>query len=247
MLRARDLLSDLEKVALHPALKEEWRVVFDLNVGVVEALKLKQPVLVALFIARRLGEATASEKAGAIRTAHAQLKELKAMGKGRVRGTRQMDYLPPGHGLVWGAPPGPAHTPTTPATVSEGGGVPMASVTSAAHTWEGRTVAGEGTSAAAWGTTAPRTGGSTENAGGGVAAESAGAAAAEALRSSGSVPSRVRLPLTTLIRCAHWTNALSAASRATSASSAQIDDAQQRPVVRGWGANCTIVGSEIRT
>ena len=52
----------------------------DLNVGVVEALKLKQPVLVTLFIARRLGEATASEKAGAIRTAHAQLKELKAMG-----------------------------------------------------------------------------------------------------------------------------------------------------------------------
>ena len=37
-------------------------------------------VLVALFIARRLGEATASEKAGVIRTAHAQLKKLKAMG-----------------------------------------------------------------------------------------------------------------------------------------------------------------------
>ena len=80
VLRARDLLIDLEKVALHPALKEEWRVVSDLNVGVVEALKLKQPVLVALPIARRLGEATASEKAGAIRTAHAQLKALKAMG-----------------------------------------------------------------------------------------------------------------------------------------------------------------------
>ena len=43
-------------------------------------LKLKQPVLIALFIARRLGEATASEKAEAIRTAHVQLKELKAMG-----------------------------------------------------------------------------------------------------------------------------------------------------------------------
>ena len=71
VLRARDLLIDLEKVALHPALKEEWKVVSDLNVGIVEALKLKQPVLVALFIARRLGEATISEKAGAIRTAHA--------------------------------------------------------------------------------------------------------------------------------------------------------------------------------
>ena len=80
VLMARDLLIDLEKVALHPALKEEWRVISDLNVGIVEALKLKQPNLVALFIARRLGEATASEKAGAIRTAHAELKELKAMG-----------------------------------------------------------------------------------------------------------------------------------------------------------------------
>ena len=59
VLRAQDLLIDLEKVALHPALKEEWRVVFDLNVGVVETLKLKQPVPVALFIARRLEEATA--------------------------------------------------------------------------------------------------------------------------------------------------------------------------------------------
>ena len=93
---ARDLLIDLEKVALHPALKEEWRVVSDLNVGVVKALKLKQPVLVRLFIARRLGEATASEKAGAIRTAHAQLKDLKAMGGKRgVRGTRQLGYPPP--------------------------------------------------------------------------------------------------------------------------------------------------------
>ena len=80
VLRARDLLIDLEKGALHPALKEEWRVISDRNVGIVEALKLRQPNLVALFIARRLGEATASEKAGAIRTAHAQLKELKAMG-----------------------------------------------------------------------------------------------------------------------------------------------------------------------
>ena len=62
VLRTRDLVIDLEKVALHPALKEEWRVVSDLNVGIVEALKLKQPVLVALFIARRLGEATAPEQ-----------------------------------------------------------------------------------------------------------------------------------------------------------------------------------------
>ena len=38
---ARDLLIVLEKAALHPALKEEWRVISDLNVGVVEALKLK--------------------------------------------------------------------------------------------------------------------------------------------------------------------------------------------------------------
>ena len=67
VLRARDLLIDLEKAALHSALKEEWKVVTDLNVGIVEALKLKQPVPVALFIARRLGEATASEKVGAIR------------------------------------------------------------------------------------------------------------------------------------------------------------------------------------
>ena len=62
VLRARDLLIDLEKGALHPALKEEWRVISDLNVGIVEALKLKQPNLVALFIARRLGEATASDR-----------------------------------------------------------------------------------------------------------------------------------------------------------------------------------------
>ena len=80
VLRARDLRFDLEEVALHPALNEEWKVVFDLNVGIEEALKLKQPILIALFIVRRLGEATASEKAGAIRTAHAQLKELEATG-----------------------------------------------------------------------------------------------------------------------------------------------------------------------
>ena len=80
VLRARDLLIDLENVALHPAQKEEWRVISDLDVRIVEVLKLKLPVLVALFIARRLGEATASEKAGVIRSAHAQLKELKAIG-----------------------------------------------------------------------------------------------------------------------------------------------------------------------
>ena len=112
VLRARDLLIDLEKVALHPALKEEWRVISDLNVGIVEALKLKQPNLVALFIARRLGEATASEKAGAIRTAHAELKELKAMGgKGGFAELANWVIPPPGHGSLWGATPGPAHNP----------------------------------------------------------------------------------------------------------------------------------------
>ena len=112
VIRARDLLIDLKKVALHPALKEEWRVVSDLNIRIVEALKLKQPVLVALFIARRLGEATSSEKAGAIRTAHAQLKELKAMkGKGGFAELANWVIPPPGHGSVWVAPPGPAHTP----------------------------------------------------------------------------------------------------------------------------------------
>ena len=112
VLRARDLLIDLEKVTLHPALKEEWRVVSDLNVGVVEALKLEQPVLVALFIARRLGEATASERAEAIRTAHAQLKELKAMGgKGGFAELANWVIPPPGQGSVWGAPPGLPHTP----------------------------------------------------------------------------------------------------------------------------------------
>ena len=112
VLRARDLLIGLEKVTLHPALKEEWNVVFDLNVGIVEALKLKQPVLVTLFIARHLGEATASEKAGAIRTVHPQLKELKAMGgKGGFAKLTNWVNPPPGHGSVWGAPPGPTHTP----------------------------------------------------------------------------------------------------------------------------------------
>ena len=80
VLRARDLLIDLEKVALHSALNETWKIAFDLNVRIVETLKPNQPVLVALFIARRLGEATSSETARAIRMAHAQLKELKALG-----------------------------------------------------------------------------------------------------------------------------------------------------------------------
>ena len=204
VLRARDLLIDLEKVALHPALKEEWRVVSDLNVGIVEALKLKQPVLVALFIARRLGEATASEKAGAIRAAHTQLKELKAMGgKGGFAELSNWVIPPPGHGSVWGAPPGPAQNPYhASGGFGGGGGSPMAPVLSAAFTWEELTVAGEGTPSAAWGTTGPRTGGSTEDTGGEVAEEVAGAAAAEAPRSAGSVPSRVRPPRTTPIRCA---------------------------------------------
>ena len=204
VFRARDLLIDLEKAALHPALKEKWRVVSDLNVGVVEALKLKQPVLVALFIARRLGEATASEKAGSIRTAHAQLEEFKAMGgKGGFAELANWVIPPPRPRFGLGSTTRASTPLTTPASVSEGGGVPMASVTSAALTWEGLTVAGEGTLATAWGTTAPRTGGSTEDARGGVAAEAAGAAAAEVPRSAGSVPSRVRLPLTTPIRCVH--------------------------------------------
>ena len=114
VLPARDLLIDLEKVALHPALNKELKVVSDLNVGIVEALKLKQPVLVALFVARRQGEATASEKVGAIHTAHAQLKELKAIG-GKSGFAELVNWanLPPDHGSIWGAPapPGPAHSP----------------------------------------------------------------------------------------------------------------------------------------
>ena len=71
-----------DRCLFYPALKEKWKVVFDLNVGIVEALKLNQRVLVALFIARRLREAATSEKAGAIRMVHAQFMELKAMGAG---------------------------------------------------------------------------------------------------------------------------------------------------------------------
>ena len=101
VLRARDLVIDLEKAALHPALNEEWKVVSDLNVGIVEVLKLKQPILVALFIARLLGEATASEKTGAIRTTYAQLKELKAMrGKDGFAEVANWLIPPPDHGSV---------------------------------------------------------------------------------------------------------------------------------------------------
>ena len=97
VLQARDLLIDLEKGALHPALNEEWKIVSDFNVGIVEVLKLKKPVLVTVFIAQRLGEATASEKTGAIRTAHAQLKELKAMrGNGGFAELANWVIPPPG-------------------------------------------------------------------------------------------------------------------------------------------------------
>ena len=203
VLQARDLLIDLEKVALHPALNVEWKVVPDLNVGIVEAFKLKQPVLVALFIAQRPGEATVSDKAGAIRTVHAQLKELKAMGsKGGFVALANWVIPPPGHGSIWGAPPQPAHPPhyASGGFGRGGGGVPVAPVTLAGHTWEVLTVAREGTPAAARGNTAPRTGDSTGDTGGGA---TAGVAAAEAPRFAGSIPSRVPLPPTILIRCAH--------------------------------------------
>ena len=103
---------DLEKVAQHPVLNEEGKVVSDHNVGIVEALKLMQLIPITLFIARRLEEATASEKAGTIRTAHAQLKELKARrGKGGFAELANWIILPPGHGSVWGVPSGQAHPP----------------------------------------------------------------------------------------------------------------------------------------
>ena len=95
VLRAQDLLIDLEKVTLHLALNKEWKAVSDLNIGIVEALKLKQPVLVAIFIARHLGEVTASEKAGATRTAHALLKGSEAMwGKGEFEELASWSFLP---------------------------------------------------------------------------------------------------------------------------------------------------------
>ena len=112
VLRARNLLIDLEKVALHPAPNKEWKVVFDRNVGIAESLTFKQSVHVALFIIRHLGEATASEKTGVICTAHAQLKNLEAMvGKGGFEELTSCVIPPSGHGSVWGAPPGPAHPP----------------------------------------------------------------------------------------------------------------------------------------
>ena len=203
VLRARDLLIDLEKVALHPALKEEWRVISDLNVGIVEALKLKQPNLVALFIARRLGEATASEKAGAIRTAHAELKELKAMGgKGGFAELANWVIPPPGHGSLWGATPGPTHNPHHAGGGFGGGGFSNGAGAFNSAYMGGTHGGGGGTPAAAWGTTGLRTGGSTEDTGGEAAEEAAGAAAAEVPRSAASVPSRVRLPRTIPIRCA---------------------------------------------
>ena len=185
VLRARDLLIDLEKVALHPALKEEWRVISDLNVGIVEALKLKQPNLVALFIARRLEEATASEKAGAIRTAHAQLKKLKAMGgKGGFAELANWVIPPPGHGSLWGAPPGPAHNPH-----HAGGGFGGGGFSNGAGAFNSTYMGGTH-------------GGGGGDTGGEAAEEAAGAAAAEVPRSAASVPSRVRLPRTIPIRCA---------------------------------------------
>ena len=153
VLRARDLLIDLEKVALHSVLNEEWKFVSDLNVGIVEALKFKQPVLVALFIARRLRKATASEKAGAIRTVHAQLKELKATGgKGGFAELANWVIPPPDHGPVWGAPPGPAHSPHHASGGFEGGGGGgFSGAGDFGSAW--LIVAGKGTPVAARGTT----------------------------------------------------------------------------------------------
>ena len=62
---------------------------------------------------------------------------------------------------------------------------------------------GEGHTSGGLGHYGPTNGRFHRDAGNVVAAEAAGAAAAEAPRSAGSVPSRVRFPLTTLIRCAH--------------------------------------------
>ena len=190
VLRARDLLIDLEKVALHSVLNEEWKFVSDLNVGIVEALKFKQPVLVALFIARRLRKATASEKAGAIRTVHAQLKELKATGgKGGFAELVNWVIPPPDHGPVWGAPPGPAHPPHHASGGFEGGG---GGVFSGAGDFGsayigGAYSGGEGHACGGPGYYAPQTSGSTGDAGGGAAAKAAGTAAAETSRFSGYI------------------------------------------------------------
>ena len=120
VLRARDLLIDLEKVALHPVFNEDWKIVSNLNIGIVEALKLKQPVLVALFIVRRLGEATASEKAGAIRSAHAQRKELKAIRvKGGFTELANRVIPPPTPRFGLGSATRVSPPPTMPAAVSK--------------------------------------------------------------------------------------------------------------------------------
>ena len=216
VLRARDLLFDLEKVPLHPTLNEEWKVVYDVNVGIVEALKLKQPVLVALFIARRLGEAT--EKAGAIRTAHAQLKELKARGgKGGFAELANWVIPPPRPRFRLGSatrasPP----TPTTLAAVSEGG-VFMAPVTSAAHTWEGLTVAGEGTPGGP-GHHGPTNGWSHWGRGG-RGGSGRGPAVCRKCTLAGSTSTNHPHTICPLNEC------LSAASRAMSDSPAKIEDA----------------------
>ena len=204
VLRARDLFIDLEKVALHPALKEEWKVMSDPNVVIVEALKLKQPVLVALFIARRLEEATASEKVGAIRTVYAQLKELKAMG-GKAGFAELANWVisPQATAQSRESHQGQPTHPATPAAVSEVRFSPAAPATSAARTWKELTMAGESTPAACRGTTVPQTGGPTGDTGDGAAAEAAGAVAAETPQFAGSVPAPVRLSRTTPIRFFH--------------------------------------------
>ena len=123
VLRTSDLLIEVEKPALHPVLKEEWKTVSDLNDGIVEAIKLKQPVFLAFFVARRLGEVIASEKARAIRSAHAQLKEVKAMrGKGGFAELANWVIPPPGHGMVWGLPLGPTPLPSHASGGSGAGG-----------------------------------------------------------------------------------------------------------------------------
>ena len=124
-------------------------------------------------------------------------------GQERVRETHQLSHSPLrrrfGLGNATKASPPPHHASGN----FGGGGVPVAPVTSAAHTWEGLAVAGEGTPVAVRGTTAPQTGGFTGNVGDGAAAIAAGAAAVKASRFAGSVPSRVRLPRTTPVRFSH--------------------------------------------
>ena len=63
-------------------------------------------------------------------------------GRGRVRGTRQLGHSPPrprfGLGSTTRASPPPHHAS---GGLRGGGGIPVVPVTSAAHTWEGLTVA----------------------------------------------------------------------------------------------------------